>query len=124
MSLSGFTVCCSTSGIQASNSGQSIRSSPTPARCSGGPSQTAHGRTTRCTDFQLWRIADAGRAAFVRVDLEADLGADRQHQDLACLVTFGWPMKVYSPAVAGVPQKIREIYTRPVADTVERRAVS
>jgi hypothetical protein len=33
-------------------------------------------------------------------------------------------MKVYSPAVAGVPQKIREIYTRPVADTVERRAVS
>jgi thiamine pyrophosphate-dependent acetolactate synthase large subunit-like protein len=51
------------------------------------------------------RVALTRRPAFVSIDLETDLGAQRQHQNLTGGVALRWPMKVYSPAVVGVPQK-------------------
>jgi hypothetical protein len=49
------------------------------------------------------RIAEAGGRAFVRVNFKANVSGVCQHQKLAGRVPLRMAMKVYSPAVVGVP---------------------
>jgi hypothetical protein len=50
------------------------------------------------------RIAATSWGAFVGVDFLTDLTECASTSTLPPLSPFGWPMKVYSPAVVGVPQ--------------------